>query len=260
MEELGVAIVTGGAGDGIGGGISHVLARHGWRVLVADWDAVQTQKMVEQIQASGGQAHGVEIDLTQSDAPARVVDAAMSWARRIDGLVNSAAISLPRPVEELSDDILDQMIDLNLRAMVRLVRQVGPVITQPGGSIVNIASVHALATVPGFTGYAATKGAVIAMSRAMAADFGRRGIRVNCILPGLVDSAMSRRLVEESGGDVAASYQDWSQRRQLLPDMVRGREVGELAEFLLSQRSSGITGQSIAIDAGTLAMLIEREP
>ena len=259
MSESHLAIVTGGAGLGIGSGISAVLADQGWRVLIVDCDEDATATVIDQISSGGGQVRGLSVDLTCLDAPSQIVDAAQRWAGRIDGLVNNAAISLPADIGQLTDQNLDRMLALNLHAVIRLMRDVGRVLTRPSGSIVNIGSVHAGQTLPGFTAYAATKGAVVSATRAAAVDLGTAGIRVNCILPGLVDSPMSRRVANESGTDAEAYFKSWATCRQLLPDLVTPSDVGQLVGFLLGPQSSRITGQTIAIDGGTMAMLTDRD-
>lgn len=254
-----VAIVTGGAGLGIGSGVSRVLASRGWHVVVIGRDVAQAHAMIDDISAQGGSAIFERVELTDDDAPQRCVDAAMSWKGRLDGLVNNAGVGCVGAIDEVSDDKLDRTLSINLRATFRLSREASKVIASPGGSIVNVSSVHGLHPLPGFSAYALTKGGVQAMSRAMAVDLGPRGVRVNCVLPGMVDCPQTRQVTGEYVDDVDAYLKHWADTRQLLPGLVSNTDVGELVEFLLSDRAAGLTAQTIVHDAGTTTMLTDRD-
>jgi NAD(P)-dependent dehydrogenase (short-subunit alcohol dehydrogenase family) len=253
-----VAIVTGGAGSGIGGGVSRTLANAGWHVLVVDIDTVAAEALVAEVDSRDKCISFLHCDLSDNDAPSRVVEAALAWRGRIDGLVNNVGIGCIARAADTTDEQFDRTFAVNVRAGFRLTRDVTKVLTQPHGTIVNVASVHGRQTQPLYSTYAATKGAVEAMTRGWAVDFGPAGIRVNCVLPGMVDCAQTRRLIALQAENVEGYLEKWVETRQLLPRLVANTDVGELVEFLLGPKSQGITGQSIVIDAGTSLMLTDR--
>lgn len=254
-----LAIVTGGAGPGIGSAVSRALAREGWHILVVDLDEALAAQLVAEGDSWGKSIRFLHCDLTDDDAPQRVVDAALAWRGRIDGLVNNAGVGCVSRADEITDEQFDRTFAVNVRACFRLTREVLKQLPKPGGAIVNLASVHGRQTLPGYTAYAATKGAVEAMTRGWAVDFGDRGIRVNCVVPGMVDCPQSRQILASYVDDVDAYLTQWTKSRQLLPQLVTNANVGELVAFLLGSKSQGITGQAIVIDAGTSLMLTDRE-
>lgn len=254
-----VAIVTGGVGEGIGSGVTRVLARDGWDVLVADRDASKSSQFMADLRTNGYSVDFLHIDLTEEEAPSRIVQKALGWRGRIDGLVNNAGVGCVGPADRLTDEQYDAVFAINVRACFRMTREVCKHLAKPGGAIVNLASVHGRQPLRGFSVYGATKGAVEAITRGWAVDFGADGIRVNCIVPGMVDCAQTRRVMANSVDDVDSYLATWSRTRQVLPQLVTNVNVGELAAFLLGPKSQGITGQSIVIDAGTTLMLTDRD-
>lgn len=254
-----LAIVTGGAGMGIGSGVSRVLARDGWDVLIVDRDADLASQLTEDLTSVGGSVRSMSLDLLGDNASRCVVEEALRWCGRVDGLVNNAGIGCVAPLEELTDDRFDEAITINIRAALRLARESAKHLAISGGAIVNMSSVHGRQPLPGFSGYAATKGAIEAMTRGWAVDLGPLGIRVNCVVPGMVDCPQTRELTAKYVEDVDSYLQHWANRRQLLPQLVTNVDVGEVVAFLLSPKSNGITGQSIVVDAGTTLMLTDRD-
>lgn len=253
-----VAIVTGGAGPGLGSGITCALIENGWRVLVADRDENHIRDLKGLIAKTDADLDFVQVDLTADNAPEMIVNAALhSWGR-IDGLVLNAGIGCHAPVTAITDQQFDNTFDVNVRACFRLVRTTVAHLPKPGGTIVTLASVHGQQPLPGFSVYAATKGAIEALTRGMAVDLGQLGIRANCVVPGMVDCPQTRSISAQYTDDVDEYLNRWARERQLLPSLVSNKNVGELVVFLLSDRSSGITGQSIVIDAGTTLMLTDR--
>ena len=258
MASHQTVIVTGGAGGGIGHGISTVMARAGWHVLIADVDDQAADQLHQALAGEQLSVKALTVDLTDDDAPKRVIDAAVSWTGAVHGLVNNAGRPLCETATDISDDQFDAVMALNLRAIFRLSREALGQLQKTGGSIVNIASVHARATMTTFSVYAASKAAVEGLTRGLAVDFGPHGVRANCVLPGLVDGPQSRRILAELVDDVEAFMDDWLKTSQLLPYATMPQDVGKLVAFLLSDDARAITGQSVAIDAGTLTQLVNR--
>jgi len=254
-----LAIVTGGAGLGIGSGVTRVLVRDHWNVLVADRDAELSDKLTKELTSAGGSVRSICLDLLDEDAAHRVVEEALKWRGRIDGIVNNAGIGCIARVEDLTNDQFTEAVALNICVAMKLVREAFKPLTGSRGAVVNISSVHGSQPLPGFSGYAATKGAIEAMSRGWAVDLGPCGVRANCVVAGMVDCPQTRAVTAKYIEDVDRYLHDWAQRRQLLPELVTNLDVGEVVAFLLSPKSRGITGQSIVVDAGTTLMLTDRD-
>lgn len=253
-----VAIVTGGAGSGIGSGITHVLVRDGWQVLIADRDKQSAVKLLAELKNDNNAVQIVETDLTDVDSPSVVVGTALDRWGRIDGLALNAGIGLVSSIEEIRDEQFDHVFDVNVRASFRLARQAAPHLQSSRGAIVTLGSIHGIQPLPHFSAYAGTKGAIEALTRAWAVELGKDGVRANCVVAGMVDCPQTRATTARHSEDVEQYLGEWTARRQILPRLVTNHDVGELVAFLLSEKSRGITGQSIVIDAGTTLMLTDR--
>jgi glucose 1-dehydrogenase len=251
-------IVTGGAGAGIGGGIVTAAAEAGWNVVILDKDRAGGEALEARLASEGRCVAFLCADLVEDDCPQKAVDYALRRFGRLDALVNNAGIGLVKDIAEVSDEEYRRIFQVNFDAVYRLCRAAVPAMPDTGGAIVNIGSVHALATIAGYTVYAATKGAIEAFTRALAVDCGPRAIRVNCIHPGLVPSPQNRELIERFAGDADAWLESYTRRKQLLPWLPSARQIGELVMFFLSDAAAMITGQAIAADAGSSIMLYER--
>lgn len=252
-------IVTGGAGGGIGGGITTVSAEAGWNVVIVDIDGEAGRALSERLARKGlSTAVFLCADIAAPGCAEEAVSFALERFGRVDALVNNAGIGLVKDIAEVTDDEYRRIFSVNIDAAYRFSRAVVRAMPASGGSIVNIGSVHALSNIPGYTVYATTKGAIDAFTRALAADCGPRGIRVNCIHPGLVPSPQNRELIQNFAEDVDAWLDSYTRKKQLLANLPTARQVGELVKFFLSDAASAITGQAIAIDGGTSAMLYER--
>ena len=190
-----VAIVAGGgaAGEGIGNGraASILLADAGARVMVVDRDETQARRTVEMIQERGGEARALGADLLREDACRSVVDTTLDAWGRLDVLDNNVGIGSRGSVVDETDDRWDRVMAVNVKPMFLMSKYAIPamIASGDGGSVINISSISA--TRPrGLTTYSTSKGAVIALSQAMAVDHGADGVRVNCILPGPVYTPM----------------------------------------------------------------------
>ncbi len=250
-----VALITGGAGLGIGHGLSEALAAAGWNLVIADRDATTATALAERLNQTGITVEVVPVDVTAPEAPTQAVAAALKRFGRLDALVNSAAVGLLKKAGEVSDEEFQTLFNVNFFAAFRFVRAALPALIQTQGAIVNIGSVHTRLAAADYALYAATKAALDAFTRGLAVDYGAQGVRANIVHPGLVASPQNGRLFTHLGVDPAQWVKEFILTKQCLPDLVSAREVGELVTFLLSQNARTITGQSIYIDAGTTTLL-----
>jgi NAD(P)-dependent dehydrogenase (short-subunit alcohol dehydrogenase family) len=243
-----VAIVTGGgaAGDGIGNGRAAciLLARAGAHVLVVDRDIALAERTVAMIGDEGGSAVAASYDVTQSSQCAAMVEDAVSRWGRLDCLDNNVGIGSKGTVVEETEENWARVMHVNVDTMFLACKHAIPaMIRNGGGSIVNISSISALRP-RGLTAYSVSKGAVIALTQAMAVDHGPQGIRVNCVFPGPVYTPM----VYERG--MTEQARDTRRRASVLGREGTGWDIGAAVRFLLSEQARFITGQVLGVDGG----------
>ena len=243
------AIVAGGgaAGDGIGNGraAAILLARAGARVFVVDRSLELAEGTVRMIAAEGGEAAAHEADLTDEDQCAAMVAAALARFGRIDVLDNNVGIASLDTVVAETQSRWERVMQVNVEAMFLTSKHVIPAMAESGdgGSVVNISSIAALRP-RGMTAYSTSKAAVVGLTRAMAVDHARDGIRVNCIAPGPVYTPM----VYADGMSDAAREQ--RRKFSLLGVEGTGWDVGRAVLFLSSGWARYITGQTLVVDGG----------
>ncbi len=241
------AIVTGG-GFGIGAGISAVLARAGAHVVIADRDA-GAAATADALVAEGGSAISVPCDVANEASVRSMVAAAIERFGALHVLVNNAGIGMYKTVEELSEDEWEQCIGVNLKGPFLCAKHVIPALRAAGGgSIINIASVHAFRTTARCSPYAATKAGLVGLTRTMALDYAPEAIRVNAVCPGWVRSRLTDS-VFELAPDAAAMRADVA-ARQPLGRIAEPEDIGNAVLFLASDESSYITGTDIVVDGG----------
>ena len=244
-----VAIVTGAGaqGDGIGNGraAAILLARAGTRVLVVDRRLDLAERTVAMIAAEGGTAIAHAADVTDEGECGAMVAAALRQFGRLDFLDNNVGIGGRGSVVEMAPAAWQNVMRVNVDSMFLAAKHAIPAMieTAAGGAIVNIASISALRP-RGLTAYSASKGAVIALTRAMAVDHGPDNIRVNCVAPGPVYTPM----VYAGGMSVPAREQ--RRRASVLGREGTGWDVGHAVRFLLSDHARYITGQTLVVDGG----------
>ena len=239
-----VAIVTGGgaAGDGIGNGraAAILLARAGACVLVVDRDLALAERTVAMITAEGGTASAGAFDVTDSAACQAMVAAAVARYGRLDLLDNNVGIGSSGSVLDESEANWQRVMHVNVDSMFLTAKHAIPAMLRSGdgGAIVNVSSISALRP-RGLTAYSVSKGAVIALTRAMAVDHGRDGIRINCVAPGPVYTPM----VYQRGMTDAAREQ--RRRASVLAVEGTGWDIGHAVRFLLSAQARYITGHTL---------------
>ena len=243
-----VAIVTGGgaAGTGIGNGraAAILLARAGTRVIVVDKALDLADKTVAMIKDDGGEAVALEADLTREEDCAAMVKTALDRFGRLDFLDNNVGIGSRGSVVDETPENWRRVMQINVETMFLASKHAIPaMIRGGGGAIVNVSSISALRP-RGLTVYSASKGAVIALTRAMAVDHGRDGVRVNCVAPG----PMYTPMVYQRG--MSPEARDRRRRASTLQIEGTGWDIGQAVRFLLSDHARYITGQTLVVDGG----------
>ncbi len=243
-----VALVTGAAG-GIGRATVEVFHAAGWDTVAVDRQEV------------AGLPEGVCVRQADVSIPA-VVAELFAWLGvelgRLDALINNAAIQICKPLIETTPEEWDLVMASNLRSIFLTVRAGYSLLKAVGGAVVNVSSVHAVATSVDIAAYAASKGGALALTRAMALEFARDGVRVNVILPGAVDTPMLHAGLMRghvSGGSLAERMDDLG-RRTVMGRVGRPEEIARAILFLADgEQSSFITGQSMIVDGGATCRL-----
>jgi meso-butanediol dehydrogenase / (S,S)-butanediol dehydrogenase / diacetyl reductase len=236
-----VALITGG-GSGIGKAIAMAFVREGAQVVIAGRDSKKLELAAAEI---GGECLAVSADVSSASGVQKLVSAAVDKFKQVNILVNNAAVLLPGTAESLTEEDFDQTMAINVRGLWLMSRGVLPQMRAGGaGSIINIGSVLSLVGARNRVAYSASKGAVVAMTRAMALDHASENIRVNCICPGIVATEM-----------VAKFNTDEAVRKQRLALHPMGRfgepdDIARAAVFLASEESGWTTGSVLTIDGG----------
>ena len=247
-----VALIT-GAASGIGRASALRFGREGASVVAVDIQRAENENTVSCISAEGGMATAVSADVTDSESVGRMVKAAVDTYGRLDILFNNAGISTRGTIIEIDEASFDRLFAVNVKSVFLGCREAVPVMkAQGGGVILSTSSQLGLVGIERSAAYPATKGAVIQMTRCMALDHARDGIRVNCICPGPIDTPLTRRNREQTG-DPEAALKD---RLQRIPMSRIGtaEEIAAVATFLCSDEASYITGAAIVADGGWTAM------
>lgn len=247
-----VAIIT-GAGEGIGRAAALRFAREGAAVVIADRNSESARETQSRIIADGGRAREVITDVSSSAECSRLIEQSLNVYGKIDILYNNAAITSLSPVATISDEELDRVLAVNLKSMFYLCRAALPSMTaQHSGVILNNASITGIVGAPGMAAYATAKGAIITLTRTLALEVAESGIRVNCICPASVDTAMLRASFAATPDPERARENNI--KRHPLGRLGTPEDVANLALFLASDEASFITGGTYVIDGGaTLA-------
>jgi NAD(P)-dependent dehydrogenase (short-subunit alcohol dehydrogenase family) len=246
-----VAIVT-GAASGIGRGISILLAEMGAFVALLDVDDIRGRASAAEIEEHGGVAVFLNCDVRSGAECRRAVETIIKQQGKIDILCNCAGVAIRKDIVELTEDEWDFALDVTLKGIYLLSREVVPhMIRNGGGSIVNIGSGWSLKGGPRAASYCAAKGGAVNLTRAMAIDHGKDNIRVNCVCPGDVDTPMLASECAQLGEDVQTFMREAANRplaRVGTPD-----DIANAVLFLASPMASWITGAALVVDGGGLA-------
>lgn len=238
-----VAIIT-GAGSGFGRETSLLFAKEGAKIVAVDYNEESAKKTVEEIKAQGGQAIAVKADVSQADQVENFVQKAVEAFGQIDILFNNAGVFKPGNVEETTAKDWDQSFAVNVDSIFYGCKFAMPELKKTKGVIINTASAGGIIGFPQAVAYGATKGAVISLTKAIAVDYAKDGVRANAICPGTSATGMTKEALEDEAMNKA----------YLLPiPMQRFGEVDDIAQaalYLASDMSKYVTGLALPVDGG----------
>jgi NAD(P)-dependent dehydrogenase (short-subunit alcohol dehydrogenase family) len=233
-----VAIVT-GAASGIGEAIAALYLNEGAFVVVSDLPERGLTKRF----SNHPQVRAVEIDVTADDAPKQIVETATREFGGLDILVNNAGIALGKQFEETTDEEFDRIMNINVRSVFRMTRAAVPSLrARGGGSVINLASIMSSTGGPQLSAYATSKHAVLGLSRGMAVDLGKYGIRVNALQPGSIWTGMSRPFFDDP------NFRNYWEAKAPLGRIGDPIDVAVVALFLATDEAKFVSGAGVAID------------
>lgn len=254
-----IALVSGcgTAGDGIGNGkaISVLLARRGATVFGIDIREEAARSTQALIESEGNQARVMVGDVASADFVAQAVGACLNQCGRIDIAINNVGMSEPGDPATMNEDVWERQLDLNVTSAFRVCKQVIPqMVEQGGGAIVNVSSVAGLRYVgKPQVGYSAAKAALMQMTRTTAVIYAPTRVRLNCVVPGLIDTPLVVRLADKYHGGDLQGFRDKRAAQVPMGHMGSAWDVASAAAFLASDEAKYITGTELVVDGGFIA-------
>lgn len=242
-----VAVIT-GAGSGIGRAAAREFGKEGARVIVADINFDGASETAKQIEALGGSARAVQVDVSSPDSVQRLVAKTLESFSEVHALFNNAAIQVNKTVEHTTFEEWNREMGVNIGGVFLCSKFFMPLLRKTRGCIISMSSVNGFFVEPMCAGYCATKAAIIGLTKAMAIDHGNEGIRVNCICPGYIDAGLAEGYFQAQPDPAAARAA--AGKLHALGRIGQPEEVGRLAVFLASEEASFVTGAAFTVDGG----------
>jgi NAD(P)-dependent dehydrogenase (short-subunit alcohol dehydrogenase family) len=242
-----VAVITGSA-SGIGRASAVEFAKEGATLVLADLNLDGARETVKQIESAGGRSVAIKTDVSAAESVQDLVEQTLHAFGRVDVLFNNAAIQVNKTVGDTTVEEWNREIGTNLGGVFLCSKFFLPHLRKAKGCIVNMASVNGFFVEPTCAGYCATKGAIIALTKAMAIDHGKEGIRVNCICPGYIDAGLAWGYFEAQTDPAKARRA--AGKLHAVWRIGRPEEVGRVAVFLASDDASFMTGSAVVVSGG----------
>lgn len=238
-----IALVT-GAGRGIGREIALTLAKNGATVIVNyNGSKESADAVVTQIKENGGSAEAVQCNVSDFSASEEFVKQVLAKYKKVDILVNNAGVTRDNLIMRMSEEDYDAVLDTNLKGAFNMIRHLSrSFIKQRGGKIINISSVSGVLGNAGQANYSASKAGLIGLTKSVAREFASRGINVNAVAPGFIDTDMTKNMTEDAKKEL----------NNMIPmgKMGTTKNIADLVMFLAGEQSDYITGQVICVDGG----------
>ncbi|WP_214720918.1 glucose 1-dehydrogenase [Exiguobacterium sp. s192] len=239
-----IMLIT-GAGSGMGEATALMAAREGAIVVATDINEEAVRAVAKQILLEGGQAYALQHDVSSRESWQDVIDMIKREFNRLDVLVNNAGVALSTPFLEQDETDWSRIFNINVNSVLLGMQQAIRLMQETGGSIVNIASISAISGMAGAGGYTASKGAIDAVTRAAAVDYGKDNIRVNAVYPGYIETKMSAPSM--------TAYKDYFEQVIPLGHVGQAEEVAHAVVFLATDEASHISGIGLPVDGGVTA-------
>jgi NAD(P)-dependent dehydrogenase (short-subunit alcohol dehydrogenase family) len=242
-----VAVIT-GAGAGIGRIIATTFAQEGASVVIADINLAAANGTVKVIEDQKGISCAVQVDVADPKSVQNLVQTTLAVYARVHILVNNAAIEVDKTIEHTTFEEWNRQVSINLGGVFLCSKYFLPELRKTKGNILNMASVNGFFVEPNCAGYCATKGAILALTKAMAIDHGKDQIRVNSICPGYIDAGLAEGYFQSQPDPSAA--RSAAGKLHALGRIGQPEEVARVAAFLVSDEASFMTGSAVVVDGG----------
>lgn len=244
-----IALVTGGAG-GIGRATALAFAREGAKVAVVDLHAEAAADVALRVAAEGGEAISVQADVTRADQVAAMVDQVVARFGRLDIAFNNAGIEIEHePLAKTTEETFDQLMSVNVKGVWLCMKyEIEQMLKQGGGAIVNTSSIGGLIGAARQPIYGATKHAVLGLTKAAAVEYGRKGIRVNAVCPGIIRTEMTERAIARD-----PRRQKYIDQAHPIGRLGEAEDIARSVVFLCSEDAAFVLGHSLAVDGGFTA-------
>jgi len=245
VRFAGKSVLVTGAASGIGRAVALAFTREGAQVVVADRDRAGGEAVVQEIAAAGGRALFETVDVADAAQVQALMERVQAQVGTLDILMANAGIMICKTLESTSEEEWDRMHSVNLRGMFLTLKYGGPLVRRPGGVILTTGSIDGLFGAPENAAYAATKGGIIAMSKAAALDYAKLGIRLNCICPGWIDTPINDLYFKDKPEEKEKAAHLHPAKR-----LGTAEDIAHAAVFLATEEASFIVGSSMIVDGG----------